>query len=267
MVNKDLATVNKVLSIAKAEVGYLEKKSNSKLDSKTANAGSNNYTKYWRDMNASGYQAQPWCNCFVNWCFVKAYGSKKAKKLLCTPGGWSYYTPTSAGYFKSKKQWFSSPAVGDIIYFNNSKGICHVGIVYKVSNNTIYTYEGNTSGGSTVVANGGGVAAKSYPINYSRIAGFGRPKYDKAETKKVTSTVTKIIPPLAEHTLKNGSVGAEVKKLQKDLNYVMKANLKVDGEFGKNTKKALKKFQEKYNLTVDSIYGPKSESKMKKLLK
>lgn len=52
--------IEKVILIAKNEIGYLEKKSNSQLDSKTANAGSNNYTKYWRDIKPS-YQGQPWC--------------------------------------------------------------------------------------------------------------------------------------------------------------------------------------------------------------
>ena len=42
---------NKVIEIALAEVGYLEKKTNSNLDSKTANAGYNNYTKYARDFD------------------------------------------------------------------------------------------------------------------------------------------------------------------------------------------------------------------------
>ena len=44
-------TVDKVLSVAEAEVGYLEKKSNALLDDKTANAGYSNYTKYGRDMH------------------------------------------------------------------------------------------------------------------------------------------------------------------------------------------------------------------------
>ena len=35
----------KVISIALAEVGYLEKASNADLDDKTANAGNKNYTK------------------------------------------------------------------------------------------------------------------------------------------------------------------------------------------------------------------------------
>ena len=39
--------ISAVTSVLFAEEGYLEKKSASKLDSKTANAGYNNYTKYW----------------------------------------------------------------------------------------------------------------------------------------------------------------------------------------------------------------------------
>ena len=35
----------KVVSLAAGEIGYLEKKNNSQLDEKTANAGSGNYTK------------------------------------------------------------------------------------------------------------------------------------------------------------------------------------------------------------------------------
>ena len=43
-------TAKKLIAIAEAEVGYLEKASNSDLDSKTANAGYNNWTKYARDL-------------------------------------------------------------------------------------------------------------------------------------------------------------------------------------------------------------------------
>ena len=68
-----MTAIDKLISIAENEVGYLEKKSNSQLDSKTANAGSANYTKYWRDIMPD-YQGQPWCACFVTWCFVKAFG-------------------------------------------------------------------------------------------------------------------------------------------------------------------------------------------------
>lgn len=183
-------TVDKVLVIAEAEVGYLEKKSNSQLDDKTANAGSNNYTKYWRDI-AIGYQGQAWCNCFINWVFTKAFTEATAKKLLCSENGWSFYTPTSASYFKTRSQWHTSGAkVGDIIYFKNSTRIHHVGLVYKVDDTKVYTIEGNTSGGSSVIANGGGVCKKSYLKTNAAIAGYGRPNYDVEQAEATPSTFT-----------------------------------------------------------------------------
>lgn len=79
--------------------------------------------------------------------------------------------------------------------------------------------------------------------------------------------VVKTIPHLAKATLRRGDEGLQVKYLQQDLNYVMNAKLKVDSDFGIATFKALKKFQEKYGLEVDGIYGPASQEMMKKKLK
>ena len=42
---------DKVIDVALNEIGYIEKASNSNLDSKTANQGSGNYTKYARDLD------------------------------------------------------------------------------------------------------------------------------------------------------------------------------------------------------------------------
>ena len=57
----------------------------------------------------------------------------------------------------------------------------------------IYTVEGNTSGGSTLVANGGGVAKKSYSTSYARIAVIWRPKYKSGEADKVEKEAKKYI--------------------------------------------------------------------------
>lgn len=174
---------DKVIQIAESEVGYLEKKSGKSLDSKTANAGSGNYTKYWRDMEPS-LQAQAWCDCFVSWCFKQAYGAEEANRLLY--GGLrSYYTPTSAQYYKNKKQWHTkNPKPGDQIFFQNTTRICHTGIVYKVDSTTVYTIEGNTSAGSQVIPNGGAVCKKSYALSNSRIAGYGRPAFNGSSSKE-----------------------------------------------------------------------------------
>ena len=73
-----------VVDIALAEEGYLEKATNSNLDHPTANAGSGNWNKYARDLDKisgfynGGKNGYPWCDCFVDWCFVKAYGDKAA---------------------------------------------------------------------------------------------------------------------------------------------------------------------------------------------
>lgn len=57
----------------------------------------------------------------------------------------------------------------------------------------VYTIEGNTSGGSTLVANGGCVASKSYDTGYHRIARIWRPMYKSGEAKKVVAMATKYI--------------------------------------------------------------------------
>ena len=171
-----------VLKIAEDEVGYLEKKTPEYLDDKIKNAGYNNWTKYARDLHdwvgspfVDGYA---WCQSFIMWIYYKAFGKEEAKKLL---GGWTAYCPTGALYFKQRGQYYKSdPQKGDIIYFLDSDGTQgHVGIVTDADDTYVYTIEGNTSPDSGVVPNGGGVHKKTYSRNYSRIDGYGRPRYDE----------------------------------------------------------------------------------------
>lgn len=179
----------KVINIARAEVGYLEKASNKDLDDKTANAGSKNYTKYARDMDAiNGFyngkkQGVAWCDIFVDWCFVQAYGIDEGRALLCQPlkscgAGCKY----SRNYYKAKGRLFDTPQPGDQIFFYPADGIggnaiAHTGLVVGVDSSYVYTIEGNTSSESGVVANGGCVREKKYKLSYNRIAGYGRPNY------------------------------------------------------------------------------------------
>ena len=186
-------TVDKVINIALAEVGYLEKQSDSHLYDKTANAGHKNYTKYGKEMHelypsVMDYPAS-WCDSFIDFCFYKAYGICNAKGLL--GGDFNDYTVASAQLYKNKKAWYTSnPKIGDQIFFKNSTRICHTGLVYYVDDKYVYTVEGNTSGASGVIANGGGVCKKKYALNYSKIAGYGRPKYDVIETKSTLYKTT-----------------------------------------------------------------------------
>lgn len=201
--------INKVISIAEKEIGYLEKASNSQLDSKTANAGSGNYTKYWRDVYPA-YQAQAWCACFVSWVFMQAFGQASAKSLL---KHWPYvYCPTLGSLFTKN----ANPKVGDIVIFYRGGTFAHTGIVTKVSGDYFETIEGNTSGASGIIANGGGVCKKSYYNSQLPGTKFCTPDYSMVAAKRKknkdgTYTVKKG-DTLSEIAAEFGCTVAELKK-------------------------------------------------------
>lgn len=171
-------TVKRLIDTAQNWNGYLEKKSDKDLDHFTANAGSNNYTCFARDYKihtSLNLQAQPWCAMFVSEVFVQAFGLETTKKLLC--GSLYHYCPTGVNQFKAAGRWCKSPEPGDIIFFTNGQRAYHTGIVTEVTASRVKTIEGNTSGASGVVENGGGVCQKSYRLVESRIMGYGRPDY------------------------------------------------------------------------------------------
>lgn len=176
--------MHKCISIALAEVGYLEKKTPEQLDSKLSNPGEENYTKYARDMHAcmgfylGSKQGFPWCDVFVDWCFVQAYGAAAARRLLCQPllsrGAGCRY---SYGYYEECGQIVREPREGDQIFFRQGGGICHTGLVTRVEDGWVHTVEGNTSDQAGIIPNGGCVACKRYPADDPGIAGYGRPDY------------------------------------------------------------------------------------------
>ena len=178
--------VKKVIEVALAEEGYVEKASDNDLDSKTGNPGDANFTKYWRDLcpKLNGYG---WCDCFVKWCFQTAYGKEAAEEMLYCENGFTFTVSGSADYFRAVGQWFDKPQVGDQIFYKSGSTMTHTGIVYNVDNLNVYTIEGNTGTGSGVVANGGGVARKRYPLTYALIAGYGRPNYAGTQSKPAVS--------------------------------------------------------------------------------
>lgn len=173
---KDTA-VNIVLAIARNEIGYREKISGVGLDDPQANAGSGNYTKYARDLDRLGNfyntpkQGFMWCDVFVDWCFVAAFGPKIGREIIFQPVGsagagcsfsLSYYQ--QAGHFHP-----GDPQPGDQIFYTYQAGeISHTGIVETVSGGTVTVIEGNTSDS---------VGRRTYQLGDSRIAGYGTPNW------------------------------------------------------------------------------------------
>ena len=251
-------TVQELLDIALAEDGYLEKKSSAQLDDKTANAGSANYTKYARDLHQAGYysgskQGVAWCSMFVDWCHYIAAGKEKAtaQNISCQSGIYGASCTCSMNYYKEAGRFYkSSPQPGDQIYFGSGNSSTHTGLVWKVDGSRVYTVEGNTSSESGVVANGGAVRKKSYLLTDTKILGYGRPRWEKTSPDFS----------LPMMILKKGSRGAAVKALQclLEANECKCGQYGMDGDFGGDTEKALKSYQQKNGLQVDGVAGPES---------
>lgn len=267
--------IRRVLQIARAEIGYHEKGSSSGLDDPKANAGGGSYTKYARDLDAISHfyngpkQGFAWCDVFVDWCFVKAFGAELAKQMLCQPddsaGAGCFY---SALYFRQAGRMMArNPEPGDQAFFTYEIGeISHTGIVDSVTESTVTTIEGNSSDG---------VVRRSYPRTYSSFYGFGRPRWDLAATADVSDpdtsetdppdspaagkkVCTVILPELAV-----GDTGTPVERLQTLLiargyycgGRIFSGREQPDGDFGPATELAVEDFQLAAGIAQDKIVG------------
>ena len=182
-----MTPAERVIATARAEVGYIEKETNSQLDSPSANPGDGNWNKYSRDLDALGIvyngrkNGYAWCDIFTDWCFIYTFGLEVGMALLCqAEKGLGAGCTYSAQYYEAQGQFHkSNPKPGDQIFFTDDGGktMYHTGLVVGVSNNRVYTIEGNTSSAAGVVPNGGCVRDKSYPLGASYIGGYGRPDY------------------------------------------------------------------------------------------
>lgn len=243
-------TATQLIKIAEAEIGYHEKASNSNLDSKTANSGNKNFTKYGRDLFNAGFfngnkNGADWCAQFPTWCVWKLTGKnkKKTEYILCVGGDLSAGCGFALKYYKAAGRFDKTPKVGDQIFFkynlnDTSYTADHTGIVVRVTDKLIETIEGNS---------GNEVRRKVYQFNDKTIIGYGHPRYD-AEPKKTVIKEVKTVD-IAMPILRKGSSGGAVKTLQRllrQLEYVNsdgKTLIIVDGSFGSNTDAAVRRYQ------------------------
>ena len=152
----------RVVEIAEAEKGYLEKsKANFQkygvncLYPKEQYAGSDNLTKY--AFETGHKNGEPWCQTFVAWVLMKAYGKEKADELLCKKfASASTMDVKDAMVSAGREVRLYQAKAGDIVY-RSRKGGGHVGIVKGWKNGKIVSIEGNSDSDDITSWNGGAV--------------------------------------------------------------------------------------------------------------
>lgn len=189
-----------------------------------------------------------WCTSFVDASYIMTFSLQKAREMLYRPvmNDYGSVVKYAFNYFKAAGEGFTkdqyTPQPGDVIYFQNSEGLSHTGIVIDVLNGKVRTVEGNTSSeGKTSWY----VAQKVYDLKSSYIYGYGVPNYSE-EGKEMKFTDLRELKYIKGNVMK----GDAVRMVQS----VVKCD--VDSSFGPATDKAVRSFQQDEKITVDGIVGP-----------
>lgn len=159
----------RLIEVAVVEIGTIEE--------------GNNLTKYGK---FTGFDGQPWCGSFVNWCANQA-----GVKMHSVVG-----TAVGAHKFKETNRWSNLPSLGALAFMDfphdGIDRISHVGIVvdFEHGSDIVTCIEGNTSGTGDQ-RNGGMVMVKQRSLKRD-IVGFGVPKFVpyKGEFPKVEVKAT-----------------------------------------------------------------------------
>ena len=236
------------------------------IDYHEGDSNSNKYadTPGLAEMYGWNPQGQPWCDVFVDSGFIECFGVVAACAMTYQPmGAGSALCKQSAQYYKDAGAWSNRPEVGDQVFFYASGDINHTGIVVRVVGGSIITVEGNSSDQ---------VSERCYSAGDSKIAGYGRPDWAAVEGKDINAPTTDHIADAGKKEdeprfyalrlpyLSRGSFGELVAAVQTLLileGYQCGPD-GADGDFGLNTEKAVREFQEQLGLTADGIVGPET---------
>lgn len=231
-----MATVEEIISIAKAEVGY-----NRYEDPEQGTK----YGRWYAELTKSPYfgtTGVPFCAMGVSYVFAKG---KTSCIGLPTAGCTSGILRPARNSGKLLRP--SNLKRGDVILFDwsgrgyNAPEADHVGIVlYWNNNSNIHTWEANVAG-----------QVRECDRDIKWVVGGVRPNYDpdkKEDEEEVYSF----------KTIQRGSHGNEVMLLQSALNIRQGSGFALDADFGPYTDAEVRRWQRDHGLYVDGIVGPKT---------
>lgn len=154
-----------LIAVAQTQIGYMEGDLSGEIP------GDNDCTKYgaWYPMNNNA-----WCAMFVSWCADQAgISTSVIPKHASCDVGMQWFIERELFSYGSAYGGTYTPKRGDIVYFGykTSSGVfdsTHVGIIYEVDAEKIYSIEGNSSNKVQTVP---------YKMSSSYVLGYGRPNY------------------------------------------------------------------------------------------
>ena len=231
-----------VVNWALSQVGYKE--------------GANNWNKYAQELDSINYftpqkkQGVAWCAIFVDDAVYNATGKDKSKtySVLYQPSkdNLSASCKYAAKYYRAANAWYKTAKVGDQVFFGSEGAESHTGIVVSVGVSTITTVEGNK---------GNAVKKCLYNKNDSKIAGYGRPRYDsdpQPEPPKPKGDTVMVEMKVLQPLVTTGNDVKTFQRLTKALGYYKG---KIDGDYGKLSAEACKAFQKARGLKPDAWCG------------
>lgn len=248
---------------AESQIGYTE--------------GYNNWNKFADLLDSINYyegcgkkQNLPWCCSFVNACILKACTTNTDPKwtayyvMFQSTPNLSAVVEYMADYFKKNDAYFTDTQNlerGDIVFFQNDDGLCHVGICVSWSDNGFYTVEGNKEN-----------RVDKWYYEFSEVggyvAGFGRPRYDAWEpdeettSEPVDETVTVELPVLYKGIDAPGEVYT-IQALLKGFGFTSD-DFAIDGIFGESTRQAVMNYQRARDLEVCGVVNAETWNRILK---
>ena len=129
----ETCSAEKVLEIARNEIGYEEKRSPLQLEDKHTNKGSGNFTKYGAWYNGGQALSEPWCAEFVSWCIYEACASvDQSAGWTFRQNNWFYFkdgSPVCGKFEYINGRWYAFDNSGKMIkgWFNTAEGWYYLG--------------------------------------------------------------------------------------------------------------------------------------------